>query len=122
MPPSVLARLRKRCLAFPEAHEVVSWNAPTFRVKNKLFAMYADKADHHGYGRNGVWVKMKAENQQLMLRDAPDRFFFPPYVGPSGWLGVYLDAKTDWKELDTLLEDAWRATAPKSLVKKFKTP
>jgi len=42
MPPSPLARLRKLCLALPEAHEVESWGEPTFRVRNKLFAMYAD--------------------------------------------------------------------------------
>ena len=85
--PRVLDRLRKRCLALPAAHEVEAWSAPTFRVKNKLFAMFASAADHHGGGRNGVWVKAKAVNQQLMLAHAPDRFFFPPYVGKSGWGG-----------------------------------
>ena len=34
-----------------------------------------------------------------MVRDAPDRFFVPPYVGPSGWIGVYLDGDVDWTEL-----------------------
>lgn len=41
MPPSPLSRLRKLCLALPEAHEVEAWGEPTFRVKNKMFAMYA---------------------------------------------------------------------------------
>ena len=38
---SPLTRVRKLCLALPEAHEVEAWGEPTFRVKNKLFAMYA---------------------------------------------------------------------------------
>jgi len=36
-----LKRLRKVCLALPGAHEVEAWGEPTFRVRNKLFAMYA---------------------------------------------------------------------------------
>ena len=57
MPASAIAQLRKICLALPEAHEVEAWGEPTFRVKNKLFAMYADGSNHHGNGRPGVWIK-----------------------------------------------------------------
>ena len=78
MPPSVLTRLRKMALALPEAHEVAAWGSPTFRVKNKLFAMFASANDHHGSGRNGVWVKATKVNQELMLVHAPKRFFCPP--------------------------------------------
>lgn len=52
MPRSPLPRLRKLCLALPEAHEVEAWGEPTFRVRNKLFAMYADAGNHHGNGRS----------------------------------------------------------------------
>ena len=52
-----LSRLRRMCLALPEAHEVEAWGAPTFRVRNKQFAMYAAPEDHHGGGRPAVWVK-----------------------------------------------------------------
>lgn len=116
MPPSVLARVRKLCLALPEAHEVEAWGEPTFRVRNKLFAMFASKDNHHGSGRNGVWVKAAASNQSLMVRAHPDRFFVPPYVGPSGWVGVWTDSDTDWKELASLFEDGYRLVAPKRLL------
>ena len=116
MPPRPLTRLRRLCLALPEAHEVEAWGEPTFRVKNKLFAMYADAADHHGGGRNAVWCEAAPGNQALMVKAAPDRFFVPPYVGPSGWVGIYLDADTDWDELADLLRDSWRMTAPKKLI------
>jgi hypothetical protein len=117
VPPSPLARLRKLCLALPEAREVEAWGAPTFRVKT-IFAMYAAPDDHHGAGRASAWIKAARGNQELMVRAAPDRFFVPPYVGPSGWIGVYLDGpRTDWAELAELLRDAWRLSAPKALVR-----
>jgi hypothetical protein len=85
-------------------------------VKNKIFAMYAHANNHHGDGRSGVWCKAAAVNQRLMVEAAPDRFFVPPYVGPSGWIGVYLDGDVDWDELHELLEDAWKLAAPKKLL------
>ena len=115
MAASGLVRLRKLCLALPEAHEVEAWGEPTFRVRNKLFAMYANAATHHGQGRPSVWCKAAPGNQAVMVRAAPDRFFVPPYVGPSGWVGVWLDARVDWVELADLLRDAYRLVAPKRL-------
>ena len=115
MPPRPLTRLRKLCLALPEAHEVEAWGEPTFRVRNKLFAMHAAANNHHGAGREAVWCKATRENQSLMVRAAPKKFFVPPYVGPSGWVGVYLDGKVDWEELEGLLRDAYVLTAPKKL-------
>jgi len=115
MAPRPLTRLRKICLAMPEAHEVLAWGEPTFRVKNKLFAMYADAGNHHGAGRPAVWCKAGPGNQELMVRTDPDRFFVPPYVGPSGWVGVYLDGKVDWEEVADLMRDACRMTAPTRL-------
>ncbi len=113
---SPLPRLRRLCLKLPEAHEVEAWEAPTFRVRNKLFAMYASPENHHGGGRPGVWIKAAPDNQALMLRAAPKRFFKPPYVGPSGWVGVWLDVSVDWNELAMLLEDGYRMVAPKRLL------
>ena len=111
-----LARLRKLCLALPEAHEVEAWGEPTFRVRNKLFAMYADAENHHGAGRPAVWCKAGPGNQALMVKSDPDRFFVPPYVGPSGWIGIRLDRNPDWAEIGELMKDAYRLVAPKRLL------
>ncbi len=116
MSTSPLARLRRLCLALPEAHEVEAWGEPTFRVRNKMFAMYASADSHHGDGRVAVWCKALPSNQSLMVRTVPRRFFVPPYVGPSGWVGVWLDHQPDWQELTGLLLDAYRLVAPKRLV------
>lgn len=115
--PRPLARLRRLCLALPEAHEVVAWGEPTFRVKNRQFAMYADARNHHGAGRHAVWVKAAPGRQARMVRTAPDRFFVPAYVGPMGWLGVWLDGTCDWGELAAVLRDAYRLAAPPRLAR-----
>lgn len=115
MPPRPLSRLRKLCLALPEAHEVKAWGEPTFRVRQKLFAMYASAGNHHGAGRPAVWCKATKMNEELMISAAPGRFFSPPYVGPSGWIGVWLDRGVEWAELADLLQDAYRLAAPKRL-------
>jgi hypothetical protein len=51
-----------------------------------------------------------------MIEAEPKRFFAPPYVGPSGWIGVWLDGKVDWKDVADLLRDGYRMTAPKKLL------
>ena len=111
----MLERVRKICLAFPEAHEVEAWGEPTFRVRNKLFAMFAAPNNHHGGGRPALWIKSTHVNQDLLIRADHDRFFSPPYVGPSGWIGMYLDKKPDWKALADIVRDAYCLTAPKKL-------
>ena len=113
---SSIDKLRELCLQLPEAHEVEAWGEPTFRVKNKIFAMYASSNTHHGAGRPAVWVKAGPGEQDLLIRAAPERFFVPPYVGKGGWVGVWLDKRPKWKEIELILRDAYRLTAPKKLL------
>ena len=82
-----LTKLRKLCLALPQAHEVEAWGEPTFRVKNKLFAMFADASNHHGGGRPAVWCKAAPGNQELMIGLAPDASSSRPTSGPAAGSG-----------------------------------
>jgi predicted DNA-binding protein (MmcQ/YjbR family) len=50
-----------------------------------------------------------------MVQAKPDRFFVPPYVGPSGWVGVWLDGAVDWPEVADLLRDSYVLVAPRKL-------
>ena len=50
-----------------------------------------------------------------MIAAQPETFFYPPYVGHRGWVGVRL-AGADWREVAEVLEDAYRAIAPKTLI------
>ena len=118
MPPRPLTRLRKLCLSRVDTTEVETWGEPTFRVRNKIFAMYAAENTHHGGGRPGVWLKATPTNQDLVLRADPDRYFKPPYVGPSGWIGVWLDGDVDWEVLEDFIEDAYALALPKKRVRK----
>jgi hypothetical protein len=114
MPASPLARLRKLCLALPDTTEVSAWGEPTFRVKNKIFAMYASANNHHGAGYHSVWLMSTPLNQSLMVRAKPRRFFKPPYVGPSGWVGVRLDGRVNWRDVAELVKDAYDLRAAKA--------
>ena len=56
--------------------------------------------------------------QRALTQTDPVTFFVPPYVGPSGWVGVRIRT-VDRDELDELVTEAWRLTAPKRLVAAF---
>lgn len=113
MPPTPLARVRRICLGFEGAHEVEAWDTPTFRVKNKLFAIYADADNSHLPGVPNLWIKCDPVSQGFLLEAKPRRFFYPPYVGPSGWIGVKLNGRVNWKDVTELLATAYEMTAPK---------
>ncbi len=121
MPPTPLVRVRRLCLALPEAHEALAWGEPTFRVRNKLFAMYAAADNHHGSGRPALWCKAAAENRDLLIRSEPKRYFFPAYVGASGWVGIWLDRRPRWVAVSELIVDGYRLTAPRRLLAELGT-
>ena len=105
-----LARIRKLCLALPETLEKEAWGAPTFRARNRMFAMFVE--NHHGDGRTAVWVKAPPDAQRAAVQDDPENLFVPPYMGPKGWIGVRLDRGISWKVVSAFLEQAHRWTAP----------
>jgi len=109
-----LQRLRSICLALPEATEKVAWGEPTFRVRDKMFAMFTD--NHHGDNRVALWCKAPEGLQEILVSAAPHRFYVPPYVGCKGWIGVRLDVEVDWNEVADLVNDAYQMTAPKRLL------
>lgn len=114
MPSNPLERLRKLCLAMPEATERLSHGEPTWFVRDKkVFVMYVD---HHHDDRVGFWCAASHEAQEQLVAALPKRFFVPPYVGHRGWLGVWLDVPVDWDEIAELVEEAYRTVAPKRLV------
>jgi hypothetical protein len=111
-----LAGVRKICLSLPEVSERLSHGSPAWFVREKkTVAMFVD--DHHGDGILGIWCPAWPGVQEEMVALEPERFFRPPYVGPSGWLGVRLDVDVDWDEVRGILTDSYRKVAPKTLVK-----
>lgn len=110
---TALERLRSLCMEYPGASERLSHGEPTWFVGGKrVFAMFAD---HHHDDRVAVWLPAGPGVQEALLEAEPSRYFRPPYVGPSGWIGVFLDVEVDWIELSCLIEEAYLKVAPSKL-------
>ena len=106
----VLERLRAICLALPEAVEKETWDLPTFRVRDKIFAMAIT-----GEKPLAFWCKAPPGSQTILVGADPARFFVPPYVGHNGWVGMRLGPGVNWREVALLLERSYAMTAPKRL-------
>lgn len=107
-----LAELREVCLALPESVEVEAWGWPTFRAGKKIFAMFASG---RGDGEFGVIFKPDPDEAPALRQD--ERFFAPPYWGPSGWLELQFDvAPVDWDEVAELIECSYRLVALKRMI------
>lgn len=109
--------VREICLSFAGAEEYLSHGSPNFRVRGKTFASYL--VNHHGDGRVALWLGSPAGAQEQHVRDEPEYFFVPPYVGPRGWLGVHLDQGLDWTRIAALVRDAYAKVAPPALVRQL---
>ena len=110
------ARVRKLCLSLPDTEERLSHGEPTFFVKNRVFVMYS--ANHHGDLRYALWCNAAEGAQEVLLRSDPENFFFPPYVGKGGWIGLRLDRTATWATIASIVKDAYAATVAKSKPKR----
>ena len=108
----LLARVRSLALAFPDAAEKISHGRPAFFTK-KVFAYYGGSLKVDGEWAQhpqSIMVQPDESDRRALLED--DRTFVPAYLGPSGWVGLDLDADTDWTEVAELLDASYRLTAP----------
>jgi len=114
-PEALRERIARICARFPEVHAVSETGQHTaFQVRRKRFAYYT--VDHHGDGRLALSCRAAPGVQQGLVAADPERFFVPPYLGPRGWAGVYLDVPgVDWTGIEVLLRDAYVLAAPKRL-------
>lgn len=114
-----LARLREIALSLPKAQEKVSRGRPAFFTK-KVFA-------HFGGTRKHVTGEIEQHPQAMLilpdpvdaevLMERPDAFV-PMYLGPTGWIGLELEA-LDEDEIRDLLTESYRNTAPAGLVRRL---
>lgn len=104
------SRLRAICLALPGAVEKETWDDPTYRVRDKIFAMERSRD-----GATALWCKAPPGSQAVLVGADPDRFFVPPYVGPKGWVGMRLEDGPDWSEVAAIVKRSYRLVAPKTL-------
>ena len=109
----LLDRVRGICLSLPEASEGGGVGNPSWRVRDRIFAM---RHDSHA-GRWAIWCKAPDGAQPTLVESDPKRFFVPPYVGVHGWIAISLEADQDWDLAAELIEQSYRMTAPKRLIK-----
>jgi hypothetical protein len=100
-----LARVRQICLALRDTTEKISHGEPTFFVHKRVFCMFAD--NHHDDGHVAVWLPAEPGIQATLLKESPEKYFYPPYVGKGGWIGIELARVSD-DELGGHISDAWR--------------
>lgn len=112
----VLAQVRAIALALPGAQEKISHGRPAF-FTTRVHCYYGGSVRIEG--------EWQAHDQAVMLHLPPaetealrqdPRCFVPAYLGPSGWIGVDLDQRTDARELTELVEESYRMVAPTRLV------
>jgi predicted DNA-binding protein (MmcQ/YjbR family) len=113
-PRDPVARVRALCLALPEAREKITWEIPTFRVREKMFAVCG-----MGSGRLAVTVKAPRGAQEVLVAYDARRYFVPAYVGRAGWIAIALDGRIDWAQVAALIEQSWRMVAPKRVAAKL---
>ncbi|MBO0677309.1 MmcQ/YjbR family DNA-binding protein [Mycolicibacterium sp. S2-37] len=112
-----LAEVREIALSFPEAIEKVSHGWPGFFAA-KMFAMYGGSTKESGPMTtvpHCVMVKVDESDRDALQAD--QRFFYPAYLGASGWLGLdFTRADVDWEEVRELVDASFRLVAPRRLV------
>ena len=120
-PDWLLAELRARALALPEACEQESFGSAGFRVgegkSGRYFAYFSDRP--HGHERIALLVKTSGMDELMSLvEDQPETYFKPAFYGASGWVGLVLDRPDlDWDEVSAWLQRSWRSVAPKRLTR-----
>ena len=113
-----LAEVRQIALSFPEAFEKISHGRPVFCAP-KIFVTYGGSSKATGEAvRFDHSILFKPSETERPALEQDDRFFYPMYLGPSGWLGLDLSAgKPDWNEVTELIDTSFRLIATKKLIK-----
>ena len=108
-------RLVEVCLTLPEVtQEIVGDEHIAFRVRKKIFAYYL--FDHHGDGIIAFCCKSSLSEQRRLIRDDPECFFVPAYLGARGWIAIRLDLDSvDWDTVRELARQAFQSIAPRKL-------
>jgi YjbR protein len=109
--PPALVRLRKICLALPDADEGMAWGHPAFRVGGRIFCVYENI--------KGTWTV----GFRVTLLDADFREKEPGVIsvmrrGRDG--GLFIDAaRVDWAAIRDDIGDSYRMVAPRRSLAKL---
>ena len=113
-----LTRVRRICMALPETTEKTSHGEPTFFVRKRVYCMFSN--NHHDDGHIAVMVPTEPGLQATLLKTSPEKYYYPPYVGVAGWIGIELGRISD-EDLGQHLLEAWRMIEEKQRKPKKRT-
>jgi phosphoribosylglycinamide formyltransferase-1 len=108
-------RLVEICRQLPEVeYETVGEGHTSFRIRKKIFAYYL--FDHHGDGIIAFCCKSSLNEQRRLVREDPESFIVPAYLGARGWIAIRLDLdEVDWDTVGELARQAFQSIAPRKL-------
>ncbi|TCB96906.1 MmcQ/YjbR family DNA-binding protein [Micromonospora zingiberis] len=108
--------IRRVCLGLPEVSERPSHGTPAWFVRGKKSFAYVWPDGHHQDDFPHLWCAAPPGSADELIASDPGTYFRPAYVGHRGWVGVRLDSGVDASELAEIIEDGYRAVAPRTLV------
>ena len=108
---SVLSKLRKICLSYPESSEGSQFGHPVWQAGKKTFVM----ARYAG-ARLSLCFWVGVDQQGLLTSDP--RYAIPQYIGHNGWIGLDVTRECDWQEVKELARHSYRHFALKRMLLK----
>jgi predicted DNA-binding protein (MmcQ/YjbR family) len=108
-------RVRDHALTLPEAHEEFPWGDRVVKVRGKIFVFLgADEPDPRY--PTGIGVKLTTNHPVGMALPGATPSGYG--LGKAGWVSIpFGEELPPWELLRDLVEESYRAVAPKSLVK-----
>lgn len=105
--------LRKQALAYPETTEDFPWGESAFKVKGKTFVFMRATASELSFS-----VKLpKSRAAALKLPGSEPTHYG---LGAKGWVTLNPTSKTSIEVLYALIDESYRAVAPKRVLEKLK--
>jgi predicted DNA-binding protein (MmcQ/YjbR family) len=111
----ILAGVRDRCLALPEAIETRQFGNPAWQAGKKTFVTA------HRYRRRLqllFWVGLERQGQLTL----DERYSVPAYLGHNGWIALDAEDGVIWAEVEALMLDSYRHYALKRMLKRLEQP
>jgi hypothetical protein len=122
VPEEALVRLRAICARLPDAYEETAWVGVRWRVRRKTFGhvLVIEEGWPPAYaaasGLDGRACVLTFRTGDRLFQ--PERFDRPPFFRPPWFpdiMGLTLEGGVDWADVEALVRESYRLTAPKKL-------